>query len=72
LRNLEAVLNAGGADLGDVVRCGVYLADMGTFAEMDAAYREFFGDVPPARTTVGAELAGIGVEIDCVAAVDHP
>ena len=67
LENLGAVLAAAGAGPADVVRCGVFLADMADFAEMNSAYGEFFPDPLPARTTVGAGLAGIKVEIDCVA-----
>ena len=67
LENLGAVLAAAGAGPADVVRCGVFLADMADFAEMNSAYGEFFPDPLPARTTVGAGLAGFKVEIDCVA-----
>ena len=69
LRNIETVLRAAGADLNDVVKVSVYLADMGTFQEMNKAYSDFFQDDPPARITVGgAELAlGAAVEIECVA-----
>jgi reactive intermediate/imine deaminase len=67
LENLAAVLAAAGAGPDDVVRCGVFLADMADFAEMNGVYGEFFADPLPARTTVGAALAGFRVEIDCVA-----
>ncbi len=67
LENVAAVLAAAGAGPADVVRCGVFLADMADFAEMNGVYAEFFGDPLPARTTVGAGLAGFKVEIDCVA-----
>jgi 2-iminobutanoate/2-iminopropanoate deaminase len=40
---------------------------MADFAEMNAVYGDFFADPLPARTTVGAVLAGFKVEIDCVA-----
>lgn len=67
LANLRAVLAEAGADLEDVVRVGVYLADIGDFAAMNAVYAEHFPAPLPARTTIGAELPGIKVEIDCVA-----
>jgi len=67
LGNLAAVLESAGASLADVVRCGVFLADIGDFAAMDKAYSEAFPRPLPARTTVGASLPGILVEIDCVA-----
>ena len=67
LRNLEAVLHAAGARLGDVVRVGAHLASFDLFADYDAAYREFFAEARPARTTVASGLGGILVEIDAVA-----
>jgi 2-iminobutanoate/2-iminopropanoate deaminase len=65
--NVRAVVEAAGATLADVVRCGVFLADIGDFAAMNAVYEARFPGPPPARTTVGALLPGIKVEIDCVA-----
>jgi len=67
LENLGAVLEAAGASPADVVRCGVFLADLADFAGMDAVYAGFFPGPLPARTTVGAVLRDIRVEIDCVA-----
>jgi len=67
LENLAAVLAEAGAGLADVVKCGVFLQDIADFAEMNAVYAEVFPAPLPARTTVGAELTGIRVEIDCVA-----
>jgi 2-iminobutanoate/2-iminopropanoate deaminase len=67
LANLQAVLAAAGATLADVVRVGVFLADIDDFAAMNAVYAEIFPEPLPARTTVGVALPGIAVEIDCVA-----
>jgi 2-iminobutanoate/2-iminopropanoate deaminase len=74
LDNLAAVLAAAGATLADVVRCGVFLADIADFAEMNAVYADVFPQPLPARTTVGAGLTGMKVEIDCVAVLpaDQP
>ena len=71
LRNIESILQGAGASLRDVVKVSVYLADMTTFAEMNRAYAEFFGDEPPARITVGGAVLALGaaVEIECVARV---
>jgi 2-iminobutanoate/2-iminopropanoate deaminase len=69
LGNLAAVLGSAGASLADVVRCGVFLADVGDFAAMDQVYSGTFPRPLPARTTVGAAfpVPGMLVEIDCVA-----
>jgi 2-iminobutanoate/2-iminopropanoate deaminase len=69
LENIRNILKAAGADLADVVKCGVFLTDIRDFAGMNQVYSQFFGDIRPARTTVQAILPAHGskVEIDCVA-----
>ena len=69
LENIRAILKAAGAELADVIRCGVFLTDIRDFAAMNKVYSEFFGEIRPARTTVQAVLPAHGskVEIDCVA-----
>jgi reactive intermediate/imine deaminase len=67
LRNIEAILQAAGADRRDIVRCGVFLADLADFAAMNRAYTEFFVGCLPARTTVQAGLGTLRVEIDAIA-----
>ena len=72
LKNLQAILQAAGSDLQYVLRCGVFLLDMGEFQAMNAVYSRMFGDHRPARTTIqAAALPGVGlrVEIDCIAYV---
>ncbi len=71
LENLAAVCAAGGADLADAVRCGVYVTDLSAFAEVNAAYAEFFPGDPPARTTIGVASLPVGadVEIDAIVAL---
>lgn len=70
LRNLEAILVAGGSSLQHVLRCGVFLADMNEFKAMNAVYARVFGEHRPARTTVEVSALprdGLLVEIDCIA-----
>ena len=69
LKNIQAILEAAGSSLREVVRVGVFLADIKDFDGMNAVYREFFPEDPPARTTIGAQLLKIKVEIDCIARV---
>ncbi len=71
LENLRAVLEAAGSGLDRVLRTTVYLADMGSFAEMNEVYRTFFPANPPARSTVGVAALprGARVEIDAIAEV---
>jgi 2-iminobutanoate/2-iminopropanoate deaminase len=71
MRNVRAVLEAGGATLDDVVMCRVYLTDVAHFGELNDAYREFFEESFPARTTVYVGLPeGLLVEIDALAVLD--
>jgi 2-iminobutanoate/2-iminopropanoate deaminase len=67
IRNLQTILRGAGADLKDVVKINAYLTDVTRFKEYNEVYAEFFKTEPPARTTVGSQLIGIQVEIDCVA-----
>jgi len=69
LRNVQSVLEAGGATLGDVMKCNVYLADIRHFQAMNGVFAEFFAEQPPARTTVQAPLAEpeMLVEIEAIA-----
>ena len=67
LENIRAILEAAGSSMKDVVRVGVFLADLTDFAAMNEVYKQFFPEDQPARTTVGAQLPKIKIEIDCVA-----
>ena len=69
LRNLQAVLEAAGGTLKDVVKTTVFLQDMGEFAAMNAVYAKFFSENPPARSAVQAAALPLGarVEIEAVA-----
>lgn len=68
LWNVESIVKAAGGSRGTIVRCGVFLADLNDFAEMNRAYTAFFGgDTLPARTTVQAGLGTLRVEIDAIA-----
>jgi 2-iminobutanoate/2-iminopropanoate deaminase len=70
LESLAATIAAAGGRIADIVRCGCFLADIETFNGFDGAYRAFFGDGFPARTTVGAALSdGIKVEIDAIVGI---
>lgn len=70
LENVLALVEAAGGTREDIVRCNCYLSSIRMFDEFTAAYEEFFSHLPrPTRTTVGCELSGILVEIDCIAYV---
>jgi 2-iminobutanoate/2-iminopropanoate deaminase len=70
LKNVQAILEAAGSGLQYVLRCGVFLLDMGEFKNMNASYARMFGNHRPARTTVqvaGLPGEGLLVEIDAIA-----
>lgn len=70
LRNVAEVLESAGSTLANVVRCGVFLADINDFRAMNKVYENVMPKPFPARTTVGACLPeNVKVEIECVALV---
>ena len=71
LDNLAIVAAAAGASLDDAVRCGIYVTDISTFKQVNEAYGTYFGDAPPARSTIGVAALPLGaeVEIDAILAI---
>ena len=69
MNNLSAVLQAAGSSLDRVVKTTVFLADLGDFADMNETYGRFFGEAPPARSTVQVSRLprDVRVEIDVIA-----
>ncbi len=67
LRNIQAIIEAAGASMDQVVKCTVHLADIKEFDRYNKVYAQYFTGIFPARTTVQSVLAeGIKVEIDCI------
>lgn len=69
MENLGAVLRAASLGFQDVVRCTIYLVDLGEFSTVNGVYGRYFASSPPARATVqvAALPRGARVEIDAVA-----
>ncbi|TYC90478.1 RidA family protein [Novosphingobium sp. BW1] len=67
LANLEAVLAEAGARLDQVVKVTAWLTDTAHMAGFNAVYREVFGELFPARSTVISGLVAGDVEIEAVA-----
>lgn len=69
--NLRAVCQAAGGDLKDIVRVGIYLDDLGNFAEVNDVMRTYFSEPYPARATVevAALPKDVPVEIDAIMVV---
>jgi 2-iminobutanoate/2-iminopropanoate deaminase len=69
LTNIKNILAETGLTMGNVVKTGVFLADMDDFAEMNAAYATFFAGVAPARSAVAVKTLpkNARLEIECIA-----
>ncbi|CAG0972127.1 aminoacrylate peracid reductase [Anaerolineales bacterium] len=71
LTNLQNVIEAAGSSFKHVVKTTVFLRDMNDFAKMNAIYAEYFGENPPARSTIA--VAGLPknglVEIEAIAVI---
>lgn len=70
MRNLTAVLSAAGMTFDNIVKCSVFVADMGMYARINAVYAEYFDEASaPARELV--EVANlpkyVNVEISVIA-----
>lgn len=72
LESTKRVFEAAGTTIAQAIKCTVFLVDLKDFPGMNTAYREFFPDTPPARSTVvvaALVAAGAKVEIECLAAI---
>lgn len=69
MRNIWAILNAGGMDFSKVVKCSIFVTDMKDFPIVNATYEKYFDSDEPARETVqvAALPKGAHVEISCIA-----
>lgn len=69
LRNLDAILQAGGARCADVVKTTVFLTNLDHFQDVNAVYARFFPDAPPARSCVEVRRLPKGaiLEIEAIA-----
>ncbi|MBX3244630.1 MAG: RidA family protein [Acidobacteria bacterium] len=70
LRNVEAVLQAGGSGLDKVLQMTIYVSDMSMWDAVNAAYIEVMGEHKPARAIVPVRDLhyGVGIEIQAIAA----
>ena len=69
LESVQDALERFGSSMDRVLKCTVFLADMAEWGAMNEVYTEFFPENKPARTAVGAGMAGDArVEIECMAA----
>jgi 2-iminobutanoate/2-iminopropanoate deaminase len=67
--NISEVLKAAGFTFADVVKCSIFLKDMGNFPKVNEIYGQYFTANPPARETVEVSRLpkDVNVEISCIA-----
>lgn len=67
--NLSEVLKAAGLSFQNVVKCTIFLKDMGNFPKVNEIYGQYFAQNPPARETVEVSRLpkDVNVEISCIA-----
>ena len=72
MTNLQAILEAAGTGLDNVIKTTIFLTNMDDFAQVNAIYGSFFPDAPPARSTVAVAALPLGalVEIEVVALIE--
>ena len=71
LRNVEAVLNAAGSGLSDILQMTIYVSDIELWSKVNEAYARVLGDHRPARAIVPVKDLHFGtqIEIQAIAAV---
>jgi 2-iminobutanoate/2-iminopropanoate deaminase len=69
LMNIQAIVEAAGADLSQVVKTTIFLADMNHFSAVNKVYSEYFSEAFPARSTVQVSALPKGAEIEIEAVV---
>ena len=72
MRNLGAILRAAGTDYGNVIKCSVFVKDMGLYGRINAVYSEYFQDeFAPARelVEVSALPKYVNIEISVIAMI---
>ncbi len=69
MKNIDFILNKAGYNFNDIVKCSIFIKDMGDFGSINEVYGQYFKENPPSRETV--EVSGlpknVNVEISCIA-----
>ncbi|MFZ2331180.1 MAG: RidA family protein, partial [Atribacterota bacterium] len=69
MRNIEILLIEAGSSLANVIKVSVFISDQAKFQKFNDAYKKYFPQDPPVRTTIatGNFAEGVCIEIDVVA-----
>ncbi len=74
IENIKAVLERNGRSLADVVKCTVFLADIGEWARFNEIYKQYFKPPYPARSALGVNglARNARLELECIAYAPPP
>ena len=69
MSNIEKLLHEAEMDFTHIVKCSIFLKDLGDFQKVNAIYATYFDSVPPARETVQVARLPLDatIEISCIA-----
>lgn len=69
MKNLGLILKEAGADYSQIIKCSIFVKDMGNFGKINGVYGKYFEENPPARETVEVSRLpkDVNVEISCIA-----
>ncbi len=67
--NVKAIVEASGSSMDKVIKCSIFLSDMGDFATVNEIYGSYFGNEPPAREAIAVKTLPKNalVEVSCIA-----
>ena len=70
--NIKALIESAGMQMNQIVKCSIYLKDLGDFSTVNEIYSSYFNNVYPARETVEVSKLPLDVpiEISCIAVKD--
>ncbi len=68
LKNVLGIVKEAGLKKENIIKCGVFMQDLGMFKDMNEVYANFFGDHKPARFAVEVRRLPLDVlvEIDAI------
>lgn len=69
MRNIWAILDAAGMDFSHVVKCSIFVKDLGYFETINTIYGKYFHENSPARETIEVSKLpkNVNVEVSCIA-----
>jgi 2-iminobutanoate/2-iminopropanoate deaminase len=73
MENLRLILEEAGTNFSEVLKCTIFLCDLGNWDVINRVYGEYFGGLAPARETVQvvALPKGANLEISCIASLSY-